>query len=58
MQSNWEIGAGEFMWILELLGELLLDALWWLSPRDSVWYWVIVALIFCAIIGLGIYLAR
>jgi len=46
------------MWIFELIGECLLDALWWMAPRDSVWYWLAVALIVCVIIGLGIYFAH
>ena len=49
------------MGILELIWEAILffavDCIGALAPRAGVWFWLVLALIVCVLIGLGIYLA-
>jgi hypothetical protein len=49
------------MWIFELIWEaviyVIVDGIGALNPRESVWFWVILALIVCVIIGLCLYFA-
>ena len=53
------------MWVFEIIWEvifkfifnLIIDSIGEFSPKASVWFWIVVALILCAIVGLIVFLS-
>ena len=54
------------MWVFELIWEvilkfifkdLIIDSIGEFSPKASVWFWIVIAMILCAIVGTIIFLS-
>ena len=45
------------MWVFEIILEFIGDCLLWFSPRDSIWYWLVIAMILCVIVGTIVFLS-